>query len=252
MKGIWENSEVRELFDLVENYKDKNKSLRQAFLIHAQKYGRKPNSVRNYYYHEVDNLKEDKGRLENLGIDLARHNKTSIIYFSKQEEEKLMKEIDNMAKQGISVRKACLSLSGGDVGQMLRYQNKYRNFLTKQKAQEKCVKNEIIESNDDKGKVITFKKVQKRLTENEVQSLFMGLVRLVKRNAREESEEVYKQQISLANDKLRQAIKELYTKEQENLRLKEEFLKIKEENAKLIDERLKNRCEVAENLKNKT
>jgi hypothetical protein len=29
-------------------------------------------------------------------------------------------------------------------------------------------------------------------------------------------------------------------------------LKIKEENAKLIDERLKNRCEVAENLKNKT
>ena len=120
MKGIWKNSEVKELFNVVEDYKDKNKSLKLAFIAHAEKYGRKPNSVRNYYYHEVDNLKLDEKRLQKLGINLNRHNKSNINYFSPEEEQKLMQEVDALVKKGISVRKACLTLSGGDVSQMLR------------------------------------------------------------------------------------------------------------------------------------
>ena len=243
MKGIWENNEVKELFSVVEDYKQKNKSLREAFQKHAEKYGRKPNSVRNYYYHEVDNLKTDGKRLKNLGINLDKHNKTSIIYFSQEEEEKLMQEIDKLVKNGVSVRKACFNLSGGDVGQMLRYQNKYRNFLAKNshKKQENV--------NLDNSNVITFKKVQRTLSDGEVQSLFMGLVRLVKKTAMEESEEKYRKIISEANENLRKTIFALHSKERDYDRLKEELVRIKSENSSLIDSVLKLRCDKANKLR---
>lgn len=240
MKGIWENSEVKELFSVVESYKQKNKSLREAFQQHAEKYGRKPNSVRNYYYHEVDNLKQDDNRLKKLGINLDKHNKTNIIYFSADEEEKLMQDIDNLVKNGVSVRKACFKLSGGDVGQMLRFQNKYRNYLAK---------NNIGKSQKETN-IIEFKKVQHRpLTDMEVQSLFMGLVRLVKKTALEESEEKFKKIISEANDNLRKAILELNNKERDLNKLKEDYIRIKTENSSLANSILKLRCEKANNLR---
>lgn len=245
MKGIWKNSEVKELFSVVEIYKEKNKSLREAFIAHAEKYGRKPNSVRNYYYHEVDNLKADNKRLKNLGINLDKHNKTSIIYFSQEEEEKLMQDIDNLVKSGVSVRKACYNLSGGDVGQMLRYQNKYRNFLAKN-----ALKSENNVSSQENSNIITFKKVQQRtLSETEVQSLFMGLVRLVKKTALEESEERYRKQISQANENLRKTIMALNSKEREYNKLKEEFTRIKSENSSLVNSVLKLRCDKANKLR---
>lgn len=244
MKGIWENNEVKELFTVVEDFKLKNKSLREAFAAHAEKYGRKPNSVRNYYYHEVDNLKDDKIRLQKLGINLENHNKTSIVYFSQEEEEKLMEDIDVMVKNGVSVRKACFKLSGGDVGQMLRFQNKYRNYLIKTSS--KSQQQKIVENDN----VITFKKVKQRsLSDSEIQSLFMGLVRLVKKTALEESEEKFKNQILQANENLRNAILALNNKEKDYDKLKQEFIKMKFENNTLAEHILKLRCDKAENLR---
>ena len=248
MRGIWENSEVKELFSVVEDFKEKNKSLREAFQIHAQKYGRKPNSVRNYYYHEVDNLKEDNTRLKNLGINLDKHNKTSISYFSQEEEENLMKNIDKMVKSGVSVRKACYTLSNGDVGQMLRFQNKYRNFLSK-RAKSSTEKMHVYDRLDDKNNIVEFRKVQKTLSDNEVQSLFMGLVRLVKKTALEESEERFRRQINEANENLRKTIQALNNKERDVFKLKEELLRIKKENSSLADCVLKLRCEKANKLR---
>ncbi len=236
MKGIWKNSEVKELFSVVEDYKGSNRSLKDAFISHAQKYGRKPNSVRNYYYHEVDNLKNDGKRLEKLGIDLSLHNKAAISYFSQEEEEKLMKEVDEMVKKGVSVRKACLSLSGGDVSQMLRYQNKYRNYILKNKPQ------------PPKDNVITFKKAQRTLTDGEVQSLFMGLVRLVKKNALEESESLYKEKLSKANDELRKLLLKLSLRERDVEKLKAEMDKLKNDNMLLESKMFQMRCKKAEEL----
>ncbi len=250
MKGIWKNSEVKELFEVVEDYKEKNKSLKLAFIAHAQKYGRKPNSVRNYYYHEVDNLKIDGKRLEKLGINLSLHNKNNVAYFSKEEENELMKEVDEMVKKGISVRKACLTLSGGDINQMLRYQNKYRNFLAKNR------KNDEKDDNFDKkdrtpDNVIEFKKMGKRLTDSEVQSLFMGLVRLVKRNAFEESEELYRTKLTEANENLRRAITRLNNSQRENDKMQEELSKLKNENSRLLNLNLQLKCDKAEVLRRK-
>lgn len=242
-KGIWKNQEVKELFLEVENVKANNKPLKDAFINHAKKYNRKPNSVRNYYYHEIDNLSKDSKRLEKLKIDLSKHEKSSIIYFSKEEESDLMKKIDDMVSGGMSVRKACYTLSKGDVGQMLRYQNKYRNFLSKT--------NSANENNLDGEKIIKFTKKRTALTDNEIQSLFMGLVRLVKRNAIEEISDKVKVDFENANQELRKAIIELHNKEKEYKDLKSEFLKIKEENAKLISNMIKLKCDKATKLREK-
>ncbi len=240
MKGIWKNSEVKELFSIVEDYKGNNRSLKDAFISHAQKYGRKPNSVRNYYYHEVDNLKSDEKRLEKLGIDLSLHNKSSITYFSQEEEEKLMKDVDDMVKKGVSVRKACLSLSGGDVSQMLRYQNKYRNYILKNKPPK-----------EEKNNVITFKKTPRTLTDGEVQSLFMGLVRLVKKNAYEESENLYRDKLNKANDELRKLLTRLSSQERDFEKLKIEIKELKNENSALENKMFELRCKYAEDLNKK-
>ena len=249
MKGIWDNSEVKELFDVVEDYKTKNKSLKLAFAIHAQKYGRKPNSVRNYYYHEVDNLKSDDKRLSSLGINLQLHEKTNVVYFSPEEEEELLNDIDEMVKKGVSVRKACLTLSGGDINQMLRFQNKYRNYLAKNKKEYETnlqTEEKVMPSN-----VVTFKKMSKTLTDSEVQSLFMGLVRLVKRTALEESEYLYREKLESANNSLRQMISKLDGKEREFEKLKEELNVVKNENSRLLNLNFQLRCDKTKELKDK-
>ena len=237
-KGIWKNQEVKELFTEVEKAKLANKPLKEAFILHAQKYNRKPNSVRNYYYHEIDNLFEDEKRKNKLGINLDRHEKSSIQYFSQEEEDVLMKKIDGMAKQGVSVRKACLTLSNGDVGVMLRYQNKYRNYLAKKKPKVK-------------DNIIKFEKKKSGLSEGEIQALFMGLVRLVKRNAMEEGGAKLKSEFDNATNELRKVIVKLNNREKDYEELKDQFLKIKKENDKLVSDMIKLKCSKAEKLKEK-
>lgn len=239
-KGIWKNQEVKDLFSTVENYKNDNKALKEAFVCHAKKYGRKPNSVRNYYYHEIDNLASDSPRLKKLGIDLEKHQKSEIAYFSEAEEKALMERIDRMVKDGVSVRKACLALSNGDVSKMLRYQNKYRNFLAKQKPKY-----------ENKDNIIKFASKKSGITDGELQALFMGLVRLVKRNAQEEYDSKLTAQLDKANASLRKALVEMSGKEKELKDLKNNFLKIKEENLALKQELISLRCDKANKLKDK-
>ena len=247
MKGLWEKSEVLDLFSQVEEFKNKNKTLREAFVAHAKKYNRQPNSVRNYYYHEVDELGKNQGRVKSLGIDLEKHQKSSISYFSRKEEVMLMQEISKLVEEGVSVRKACFILSKGDVSKMLRYQNKYRNFIGKGK---KTLV--VIDKNNDQNllssNIIEFRKKPKVLSEDEVQSLFMGLVRLVKRNSEKEGEEKYKAEIGKANNLLRKALSRISNQEREIEKLKEEYGKLKKEKERLQEKEKLLCCEKAERL----
>lgn len=237
-KGIWKNQEVKDLFEVVEKVKGENRSLRFAFSEHAKKYDRKPNSVRNYYYHEIDNLKKDIKRRKEIGIDLKKHEKSEIKYFSPEEENLLMQKIDNQVKQGVSVRKACQNLSGGDVELMLRYQNKYRNYLVKNKPKE--------ESN-----IIKFTKRTNFLSDSELQALFMGLVRLVKKNAFEQANITASENYEKASSELRRTIIKLQYRERELEQLKNEFSKIKRDNERLVDRLNESRSLKAEKLRQK-
>lgn len=238
MTGFWEDEEVKALFCLVEKYRAENKTIKDAFLQHGKLYARKPNSVRNYYYHEIDNLLKDGQRAQKLSIDLSLHKKANIVYFSKEEEKNLMQEIKDMTQKGMSVRKACLTLAGGDVDKLLRYQNKYRNFIAHEK-------------NEKSENVITFQKPCKGLSDSEVQSLFMGLVRLVKKNAVLEGEEHFKIKLNQANDKLRKALFQLQAQAREIDALKDKYLQLKKENAKLVESLIVSRCDKAEKLREK-
>ncbi len=235
-KGLWRDEEVKSLFQYVEEVKRSNEPLKNAFMLHAKKFGRKPNSVRNYYYHEVDNLTDDLVRAKKLKIDMKNHEKNEINYFSENEELELMKKIENLVKEGNSVRKACLTLSGGDVDKMLRYQNKYRNYLTKKK-------------DNDKSNIIKFtKKKTEILTESDINSLFMGLVRLVKRTAVEELAGKMKEERESSNYLLRKALVDLNKKDKEIKQLKADFINLKMENSKLMQNMIKLKCDKASKL----
>lgn len=240
MKGIWKNQEVKDLFKAVETIKDQNKSLKDAFILHAKKYARKPNSVRNYYYMEVDRLKNDPKRLARLGLDLNKHKKNEIVYFSDKEQDKLLQDIDRLVKSGQSVRSACLKLSNGDISLMLRYQNKYRNYLAKQKSHDQSQDN-----------IIKFAKKKTLISESELQALFMGLVRLVKRSAEETANAKNDEALKKANSDLRLALQELSNKDRQIRLLKESFLKIKQENSKLTEQVMKLKVDKASKLRAK-
>lgn len=221
MKGIWKDSEVKALFGEVEKSVTRGKSLKNAFDAHAKRYKRASGSVRNYYYGEIERLKNDSERLERLNIDLSRHAKTSREYFSKEEENKFYQKVKCMVSSGMSVRKACLTLANDDGAKMLRYQNKFRALSRKK-----------VEAKPDN--IIRFTKRQTSITDAEIQALFAGLVRLVKRSAQEEADARAKEREERANGELRKMIVLLGEREREIERVKEDFASIKKENEKLL------------------
>lgn len=234
MKGIWANKEVCELFSSVEQKKAQGIALRNAFEEHAKKYNRKPNSVRNYYYQEIDKLSNDSERLEKLKINLELHKKNKSESFSKIEEQNLVNKIDMLKNQGKSVRSACYELSNGDPTVMLRYQNKYRNFTKAQSGQ-----------SAEQNNIIRFTSRKQGLSENDITSLFMGLVRLIRRNIASDLEEKQAKEKEGLNEKLRKAIVMLGEKDSQLLSLKEKFEKLRKENQSLNQKMIKLKCEKA-------
>ncbi len=217
---IWNDEEVKNLFSEAENCKKERKSLKFAFQKHAEKYGRKPNSVRNYYYFDVENLKKDKNRCKKLGIDISKHEKSQYVAFGKEAEEKLLLQVRQMTKQGMSVRNACEKISGGDLCLMTRLQNKIQNIKRK---------------NLQKDNVILFKQRKNTLTENDINSLFMGLVKLIKKTTTEEIEERVKIEKISTDNLLKKAVFDLGEKDRMIEKLKDEFKTLKNENKKLSD-----------------
>ena len=215
---IWSDEEVKNLFTEVEKCKKDEKSNKIAFENHAQKYGRKANSVRNYYYAEVDNLEEDPVRLKRLEIDISKHQKASYCHFDGVEEKTLLKRVQEYVEQGRSVRAACEKISSGNLKLMTRLQNKYQNLKKK---------------NLRKDNVIVFSPRQKILSEGDINSLFMGLVKLIKKTAVEEIEQKAKLERQSSDFLLKKAFIDLNQKDKKLMELSNEFEILKAENQKL-------------------
>lgn len=213
---LWNDEEVKSLFNEVEYCKNNQQALRMAFVLHAKKFKRKPNSVRNYYYKEVDNLASNEQRCKSLGIELEKHQKTHFVAFDEKEEEKLLKDVSEMVASGKSVRAACQILSGGNLSLMTRLQNKYQNSKKKE------------------NNVIPFRQKQKLLTENDINSLFMGLVKLIKKTAIEDFMEKTKLEKQSSSFLLKKAFLDLNKKDKQIADLRADFEKLKEENKTLL------------------
>lgn len=96
-----------------------NQPLKAIFAQVAAATGRKPNSVRNYYYARV---KEQDLQTQALHVG-------AFVPFGQDEIRQLLRRVLSAQANGISVRACTLEMGDGDNKAMLRYQNKYRSLL---------------------------------------------------------------------------------------------------------------------------
>lgn len=234
MQGIWGDDEVKLLFSEVEKVKAEGGAMKDAFERFAQRQNRKPNSVRNYYYVEIARLHADKNRAKSLGIDLKKHQKSEFSFFSEEEKDKIIDNIQEKLNQGCSVRKACYLLSGGDVKEMLRMQNKYR-------AETRTASN-----------VLQFKNRQtKQVTDADISSLFAGLIRIVRKNAIEQAQKNMAIECRQSGQQLNELMLKLGEKERLLQFLQSDVRRLKNENALLKKRLLISTCLKAKELSEK-
>ena len=227
----WDEEEVKTLFKFVEIKKSEGVPLIKIFTEYAKCTLRQKNSVRNYYYKQLAFFKQNNTLANKLKIDLSKHEINKGVKFTKREEEKVIQDINQLIENGYSVRKACFKLSNGDVPLMLRYQNKYRSQLKSK------------ESKKPMGQIIKMPAKNESLSEEDIKVLFLGLVRLVKNQERENARLLYEKQIFTANEKLKQVMAELVIKENKIEKLTQKLKlynsKQSEQKEQIIKERIK-------------
>ncbi|MGN0997614.1 MAG: hypothetical protein ACI4PG_11960 [Candidatus Ventricola sp.] len=115
--GGWQKQEIDALQRSIDEAARSGESLRSVFERMSRELGRKPNSIRNFYYAQV--------RAQEGGTGRALPFET----FSQEEVERLIEQVLTARARGMSVRACVRELSGGDRTRMLRYQNKYRSTI---------------------------------------------------------------------------------------------------------------------------
>ena len=113
----WKDEEKLLLWDEVKKAQKMGAPLKRVFETVARQTGRKPNSVRNYYYMKV----KETGEIE--------QKPSTFVQFSREEIYELLRTLLAAGARGDSIRGASLKLAGGDKTLMLRYQNKYRSLI---------------------------------------------------------------------------------------------------------------------------
>ena len=255
MKPKWTDKEIIKMLNYIEENNKRKIPLLQSFKSYAKVCGKKPLSLRNFYYSMIKMVKNDENLQKKYKIDINFHNISDFKHFNQDEEIELKNKIDSLKKQGLSIREACINLSGGDMKYMLRIQNKYRNILSKQKKQN-SEKNELennkqknsifkvsnIKNNIDKNKMAMVYKFpsnlnnsqkKSKLSDNEIKSLFMGLVNLVKENAKNDSQEKYEAFLQKTEEDKRRHFVELEQKQFEIDRLNQSINELKAKNVSL-------------------
>ena len=116
----WREDEIDRLWDGIRQANASGEPLRTVFEEMGRSLGRKPNSVRNFYYMQLR-------RREGANVRRAAPFET----FTEDEVRALVRDVLVARSRGQSVRAAVMALSQGDRARMLRYQNKYRSVLKK-------------------------------------------------------------------------------------------------------------------------
>ena len=113
----WSESENQLLWETADEAQQQGLPLKAVFEQIASQTGRRPNSIRNYYYAQVRQHEDGQAHA-------AR-----VVPFTQQEVDWLMEQVLTARAEGQSVRSCLQKLSGGDHSLMLRYQNKYRAVI---------------------------------------------------------------------------------------------------------------------------
>lgn len=110
----WSEAENQMLWETADEAQQQGLPLKAVFEQIAEQTGRRPNSIRNYYYAQV-RQRDDSDR-----------HPARFVPFTQQEVDWLMEQVLVARAAGQSVRSCLQKLAGGDHSLMLRYQNKYR------------------------------------------------------------------------------------------------------------------------------
>ena len=113
----WSEFENKLLWETADEAQQRGLPLKSVFERIAQQTGRRPNSIRNYYYAQV--------RQQAGGQERAQR----FVPFTQEEVDWLMEQVLRGRAEGQSVRACLQRLSEGDHSRMLRYQNKYRSII---------------------------------------------------------------------------------------------------------------------------
>lgn len=116
----WQQEETDLLWKEIREAAESGAPLRSVFERMGQALGRKPNSVRNYYYMQLR---------DRAGENMRRA--APFETFTEEEVHDLIRQVLIARGQGQSVRRCVMDMSNGDKALMLRYQNKYRSVLRK-------------------------------------------------------------------------------------------------------------------------
>ena len=169
-KSAWTFAKTNKLLEAVKTGSNKS----SAFAQIAKQMGLRPDSVRNFYYSHAKN-----------GV-VKRAPK-----FTNSELRDLLRTIILGYSRGESVRGICLRLADGNRTKMLRFQNKYRQIL----AAEPLLVSQTVAGLEKEGYIVKsplptlkFDNVLRmpapdnnNLSDQDIMNLFMGLVRLVRK-----------------------------------------------------------------------
>ena len=108
--GGWQKQEIEALQKSIDEAAKSGESLRSVFDRLSIELGRKPNSIRNFYYAQIR---------AQPGADLGRA--LPFETFKSDEVEQLIERVITARAQGLSVRACVRNLAGGDRTRMLRY-----------------------------------------------------------------------------------------------------------------------------------
>ena len=113
----WQEAETARLFTAVKEANASGAPLRSVFESLSDDLGRKPNSIRNYYYACLRQQPD------------AALRAPAFQPFTAEETHELLRQVLMARGKGISVRACVMEMAQGSHSRMLRYQNKYRTIL---------------------------------------------------------------------------------------------------------------------------
>lgn len=114
----WQEEETARLFTAVKEANASGAPLRSVFESLSGDLGRKPNSIRNYYYACLRQRPE-----------IATLRAAPFTAFTPEETHELLRRVLMARGEGRSVRSCVMEMAEGSHSRMLRYQNKYRTIL---------------------------------------------------------------------------------------------------------------------------
>lgn len=128
----WQQEETTRLFTAIQEANATGAPLRSVFEALSDDLGRKPNSIRNYYYACL------RQRPEAAAMRAAPFKA-----FTPEETHQLLRQVLIARGEGQSVRSCVMRMAEGSHSRMLRYQNKYRTLLKHRPDMIEAVRQEL-------------------------------------------------------------------------------------------------------------